>query len=87
MRYPCKIKQLDNKYISHSNRGMSLESDINITNDQLVVNYITDDDFNFTILKNWPKAITIPYKVSKYLNKNFEFLINKKAVDISNFIN
>ena len=63
------------------------EVDINITNDQLVVNYITDDDFNFTILKNWPKAITIHYKVSKYLNKNFEFLINKKAVDISNFIN
>lgn len=40
MRYPCKIKQLDNKYISHSNRGMLLESDINITNEYYLNNDI-----------------------------------------------
>ena len=40
MRYPCKMKQLDNKYLSHSNRGMSLESDINVTNEYYLNNNI-----------------------------------------------
>lgn len=61
------------------------EVGISITSDQLIVSYSTNDDFNFNILKIWPKAIIIPYKISKYLNKNFEFLINKKNIDISSF--
>ena len=45
------------------------------------------NELNLDILKNWPKAITIPYKVTKYLNKNYIFMINDVQTDISSFIN
>lgn len=61
--------------------------DINITDDNLIVYYKTIDNFDINILKNWPKAITIPYKVAKYLNKNYIFMINDVQTDISSFIN
>lgn len=61
--------------------------DIKINEDKLMVSYTTYDDFNINILNNWPKAITIPYKVSNYLNKDFIFLINNKQIDISKFLN
>ena len=60
--------------------------DIKITDKELIVYYITDDDFDINILKNWPKAITIPYKVSKYLNKKYIHMLNNKKIDISSFI-
>lgn len=59
---------------------------IKILDKNLFVNYEVDDDFNLNILKGWSKAITIPYKVSKYLNKQFSFFINGQEVDISEFI-
>ena len=31
------------------------------------------DNFNLNILKDWSKAIKIPYKIAKYLKKNFIF--------------
>ena len=61
--------------------------DINITDDNLIVYYKTIDNFDINILKNWPKAITIPYKVAKCLNKNYIFMINDVQTDISSFIN
>ena len=61
--------------------------DIKINEDKLIVSYTTYDDFNINILNNWPKAITIPYKVSNYLNKDFIFLINNKEIDISRILN
>ena len=39
--------------------------EINITNDNLIVFYTTDDDFDIGILNEWIKAITIP---KKFLN-------------------
>lgn len=59
---------------------------IKITDECLVVNYLTDNDFDFNILHDWPKAITIPYKASNYLNKNFVFLVNDKKIDVSSFL-
>lgn len=61
--------------------------DINITEKELIVCYITTSSFDINILKNWPKAITIPYKISKYLDKNYIFMINNVQIDISDFIN
>ena len=61
--------------------------DIKINEKKLIVSYTTYDDFNINILNDWPKAITIPYKVSNYLNKDFIFLINDKQIDISKFLN
>lgn len=60
---------------------------IKITNGDLMINYTTDDDFNLNIFKEWPKAITIPYKTSKYLNRKFIFKMNENNIDISGFIN
>ena len=61
--------------------------DIDITDKELIVSYTTINNFDVDILKNWRKAITIPYKVSKYLDKKYIFFINNKQIDISNFIN
>ena len=55
---------------------------IKITNEDLMINYTTDDDFNLNIFKEWPKAITIPYKTSKYLNRKFIFKMNENNIDI-----
>lgn len=60
---------------------------IKITNEDLMINYTTDDDFNLNIFKEWPKTITIPYKTSKYLNRKFIFKMNENNIDISGFIN
>lgn len=61
--------------------------DINISNKNLIVSYETGDNFDIIILTEWPKAVIVPYKVAKYLNKNFKFLINNKEIDIQNLIN
>lgn len=60
--------------------------DINISDDELIVSYTTDPNFDIDVLKGWPKAITIPYKVSKYLKRNYIFLINNEKTDISCFL-
>lgn len=59
------------------------EVDIRITDQNLIVNYTVSGEFDINILGVWPKAITIPYKVAKYLDKEFSFLVNgeKKNVD------
>lgn len=59
---------------------------IKISDKSLMVNYYTNNDFDFNILHDWPKAITIPYKVANYLNKDFVFFINDKEFDISSFL-
>lgn len=63
------------------------DADINITDKDLIVQYTTNDNLDINILKDWSKAITIPYKVSKYLKKSYEFIVNNKQLDISKFIN
>lgn len=61
--------------------------DISITDKDLIVQYTTDNNFDINILENWPKAITVPYKVSKYLKRNYRFIVNNIQIDISKFIN
>ena len=61
--------------------------DIQITENNLEVIYTTQDEFDVNILlKNWPKAITVPYKVANYLNKKYIFIINNKEIDVSEFL-
>ena len=60
---------------------------ISITDKELIVQYTTDDNFDINILKVWPKAITVPCKVSKYLKRNYRFIVNNMQIDISKFIN
>ena len=59
---------------------------IRINDKNLVVNYVTDNSFDVKILTNWKKAITIPAKVAKYLNKEFIFLINEEEIKYNNVI-
>ncbi len=61
--------------------------DITIADKELIVRYITNSSFDVNVLKDWPKAITIPYKVSKFLKKNFKFMVNNVNIDVSGFIN
>lgn len=62
--------------------------DIQITENNLEVIYTTQDEFDVNILlKNWSKAITVPYKVANYLNKKYIFIINNKEIDNSQFLN
>ena len=48
--------------------------DISITDKELIVQYTTYVTFDINILKDWPKAITVPYRVSKYL-KNIIYVL------------
>lgn len=60
--------------------------DISITDKNLIVQYTTDDNFDINILKDWPKAITVPYRASKYLKKNYRFIVNNMQIDILNYL-
>lgn len=60
--------------------------DISITDKNLIVQYTTDDNFDINILKAWPKAITVPYRASKYLKKNYRFIVNNMQIDILNYL-
>ena len=59
---------------------------INISITDLIVEYEVSDNFDVTILNEWLKTVTIPYKVAKYLNKSFRFYINNKEININKFI-
>ncbi len=54
--------------------------DILIDDNNLIVKYFTEANFDISVLKSWEKAITIPKKVAEYLNKNYIFLINGREV-------
>lgn len=60
--------------------------DINIADKDLIVQYTTNSSFDVNVLKDWPKTITIPYKVSEFLNKRFKFIVNNVNIDVSGFI-
>lgn len=60
--------------------------DIEITDADLIVKYTTDVDFDVNILKDWDKTITVPYKIAKYLNKNYIFLVNGESVNYEELI-
>lgn len=60
--------------------------DIEITDADLIVKYTTDVDFDVNVLKDWDKTITVPYKIAKYLNKNYIFLVNGESVNYEELI-
>lgn len=60
--------------------------DIEINDQELIVKYLTTNDFDKYILKNWNKSILIPLKAAKYLNKKYKFMINNQVIDYEEFI-
>ena len=61
--------------------------DIEINQHELIVKYLTTNNFDKYILKNWSKAVLIPMKVAKYLNKKYIFIINDQVIDYRKFLN
>lgn len=60
--------------------------DIEINDQELIVKYLTTNDFDKYILKNWNKAVLVPLKVAKYLNKKYIFIINDQVIDYKEFM-
>lgn len=60
--------------------------DIEINDSDLIVKYLTVNDFDKNVLKDWNKSILIPLKVAKYLNKKYIFKINNQIIDYRKFI-
>lgn len=59
---------------------------VDITAEDLIVNYTANNDFNVNILKNWNKSISVPIKVAKYFNKNLIFKINNQEYDVAQLL-
>lgn len=60
--------------------------DIEIKDRELIVRYLTTNDFDKYILKEWNKTVLIPLKVAKYLNKKYIFIINDQVIDYREFM-
>lgn len=60
--------------------------DIKITEKDLNVQYKVEESFDPMILNHWKKAITIPEKAAKYLNKTYTLQINGKPINYKNII-
>lgn len=56
--------------------------DIVIDDNQLIVKYNVVGNFDINILREWEKAITVPQKIAKHLNKNYIFMINNEEVKV-----
>ncbi len=56
--------------------------DIEITNQNLIVKYKVEGNFDFSVVKEWEKMITIPRKAASYLKKNCIFMVNDKVIKI-----
>lgn len=62
------------------------ETDVRITDNYLKIIYKADKDFHPDILINWDKAITVPQKVARFLNRKYIFIINDKEIDYKSFL-
>lgn len=56
---------------------------VDVSDFELTLNYVTENDFDLLVLNNWIKAITIPQKVAHYLGKDFIFKLNGQIIDIN----
>lgn len=61
--------------------------DIEIDNKNLIVKYTTLPNFNVQVLQNWVKAIIIPQKAARYLNKQFKFFVNNNEIEVEEILN
>ena len=55
--------------------------EIEITNQDLIVKYKVEGNFDFSVVKEWEKMITIPKKAASYLKKNCIFMVNNETVN------
>ena len=67
--------------------GRVVQEQHEINEKELIVKYLTSDDFDEHILKNWDKALLIPMKIAHYLNKDYKFIINSQIIDYKKLLN
>lgn len=60
--------------------------DIEINSQDIWIYYKTEKTFDISILKAWPKALSIPIKVAKYLNRNCNFKLKHENLPIKSLL-
>jgi hypothetical protein len=71
----------ENNYF-HDNIKHMLDIKLTVDNENIIVNIITDNQFDCNSLKDYSKMITKPTEMSKYLERNCIFQIDDKEIDL-----
>ena len=71
----------------HDNVKHILNIDLNVYDNNIIVNIITDGKFDYSCLKDHSKVIIKPTEMAKYLNRTCIFKIDNKEIDLYNIIN
>ena len=71
----------ENNYF-HDNIKHMLDVKLTVDNENIIVNIITDNQFDYNSLKDYSKMITKPIEMSKYLERNCIFQIDNKEIDL-----
>lgn len=74
-----KYRVINSSIQDEMNKEIAKIEDVNvkITDKEIIINYITNATFNPLMLRNWRKAITVPIKIAKHLNKSLVFMIDE----------
>lgn len=75
----------ENNYF-HDNIKHMLDIELNVDNENITVNIITDGMFDYNSLKDYSKMIIKPTEMSKYLNRNCIFQIDNKEIDLYSIV-
>lgn len=75
----------ENNYF-HDNIKHMLDVELNVDNENITVNIITDGMFDYNSLKDYSKMIIKPTEMSKYLNRNCIFQIDNKEIDLYSIV-
>lgn len=71
----------ENNYF-HDNIKHMLDVQLTVDENNIIVNIITDNQFDYNSLKDYSKMITKPIEMSKYLKRNCIFQIDNKEIDL-----
>jgi len=63
-----------------------LKVDVMANFNDIIINIVTDGDFDYNSFKDYPRMIIKPVEMSKYINKNCVFVIDNKIVDILSIV-
>lgn len=75
----------ENNYF-HENIKHMLNIELSVDDKNITVNIITDGNFDYTSLKDYPKMITKPTEMAKYLNRNCIFQVDNQIIDLYNIV-
>lgn len=70
----------------HDNIKHMLNVELATDEENIIVNIVTDGLFDYNSLKDYPKMITKPVEMTKYLQRNCIFAIDGQAIDLYSII-